>query len=60
MKFKEEWLNTHHSRIKVYGGWIVKEYSINTDLDVHGYERQFTQSSMVFVPDAEHKWEINE
>jgi len=58
---KEEkvfWFGTY--RAKVFGGWIVR----NFDLTKHQYNNLrpeylgSTSESSVFVPDPNHKWEI--
>lgn len=45
-------------RIKVFGGWLVNNL---TTIETHYKDgRQLTVTeSMVFVPDPEHKWEID-
>lgn len=40
-------------RAKVHGGWIVNTYSWDQEL-------KSTTESMVFVPDAQHEWSIDE
>lgn len=49
MKINPEWeeLGSQTRRMKVFGGWVVNSYS-----------NEFRTESSVFVPDAEHKWEI--
>ena len=61
MKFEWEELGDNYSkRAKVHGGWIVVHY---TDV-VHETEHQGMaggwdwRSSMVFVPDPKHEWEL--
>lgn len=57
MKFEwEEIFRSHNHvnltmtmRAKVIGGWIVNSYTC--------IDKQHPCESMVFVPDAEHKWE---
>lgn len=51
------------SRAKIFGGWLVKEahdvHLTIPDTNVlgnHGYE---WTSSITFVPDPKHEWEIN-
>lgn len=40
------------TRLKVIDGWIVRHTSWNYDVDMRN-------ESMVFVPDLNHKWEID-
>jgi len=65
MKFGGELINTSYSdkiggsntsRAKVYGGWIV-----STDIytDAKPETNRNINASMVFIPDPEHKWEVD-
>ncbi len=65
MRFEWEVISHHHSpriggsnthRAKVIGGWVVSN-DLYTDAANIGNERNLT-SSMVFIPDPEHNWEI--
>lgn len=41
-------------RAKVFGGWLVKNESYDSEADI------FAQSeSMVFVPDPSHQWSVD-
>ena len=53
MKF--EWINLDECtwRAKTISGWIVK-----TRMFIEGTRGVVMSESMVFVPDQEHKWEI--
>lgn len=41
-------------RAKVFGGWIVRNNTVDSISD------KFISESMVFVPDPKHAWEITE
>lgn len=65
MKFEWETLNSYNGnsegesirRVKVFGGWIVRNNTISYRL----IGQQTTLSeSMVFVPDPNHDWEVEE
>ena len=55
-----EYLCDYLHRLKVPGGWIVKHIedvmtNVSQDTIEHGYE---FRSSICFVPDPDHTWEI--
>lgn len=53
MKFEWEKLDNDTRRVKVIGGWIVQ-----TKIFEEGSRGVMISESSVFIPDAEHKWEI--
>lgn len=57
MKFKWEQIyrseNSYTERAKVIGGWIVSNFSKNS-------ERSSICESMVFIPNTKHKWIISD
>lgn len=50
-------LNELTYRAKVFGGWIVKNFTRMMD-SRESPEWIASSESMVFIPDPEHKWEI--
>lgn len=58
MKFEWEvianWPKSTVARVKVYGGWIVRD-TLYYDKEI---KRELCPSSLIFIPDPEHKWEI--
>lgn len=54
MKFQWERIDCQlwTMRAKVYGGWIIRTCEVD---DANTY---VTSESMVFIPDAEHKWKL--
>lgn len=53
MKFQWEELDDDCQRTKVMGGWILRSRNINH------CNTEYTVESMVFIPDPEHKWQID-
>jgi len=47
------------SRAKVQGGWIVKSLSLFGSDDSDSLAWQNSSESMVFIPDHDHIWEID-
>ena len=56
-KMKFEWIEIGGSdyRAKVRGGWLVKSCELLESVDYNNYT-----SSIAFVPDENHEWEIGE
>jgi hypothetical protein len=61
MKFEWERVDKDTCRAKVFGGWLVKCYETSHQYD----HRQETfiewgcTSSVTFIPDVNHEWEID-
>ena len=50
-----EIIDQHHSRAKVFGGWLVKSVVLQSANDkIVGV----VSVAMAFVPDPEHKWKL--
>ena len=61
MNFKVEQIDSHHQRIKVHGGWLVKAHEGVAHLDNFGAVRDGWdwRVAMAFVPDHRHQWIID-
>ena len=46
-------INAYITRLKVHGGWVVSEWFVVKEKDV-------CSSTVCFVPDARHEWELEE
>jgi len=53
IQFEAESIGNWAVRYKVYGGWIVNDFSGSTNDNLNN-----TFKTSVFVPDPEHKWEV--
>ena len=51
MKFEWEKVTSNTRRARVFGGWVLKNFTWDAD-----WESQ--SESMVFIPDENHEWEI--
>lgn len=65
---KLEWeaIDNYHERAKIFGGWLVKAYSLieHAAYSESGWTWQREQSqemqvTMTFVPDAKHEWNLD-
>lgn len=55
MKFIEEQIDEYHSRLAVFGGWVLTTYySTVCDPTARGDQRL----SQVVIPDENHEWVI--
>lgn len=54
----EKTMGEFTKRAKVFGGWLVKCVSWVYETGQSDYQQH--SESLVFIPDAEHKWEIVE
>ena len=57
MKYPREWeeIDTYSERLKVAGGWVIRCWLRQSDLFANS-----TALQMLFVPDPQHKWELED
>ena len=59
---KLEWesIDNYHTRAKVFGGWLIKAYEdVSHNLPDQGLRNGWDlRIAMCFMPDPEHKWEV--
>ena len=59
IEWKEETIDAYTTRVKVFGGWIVKHTEPVTHIVDYGMANGWdVRLSTTFVPDPYHKWEI--